>query len=103
MVTSIEQQYIDLHSESLAKVQVAKDLFPTASPRRPEPHPLPVYVPTRGANKTTLTQQDRRLQTGTRPDFSPQPSAVVKAVQDQMAKGTIGSASTDIEISGASS
>ena len=102
MVTSIEQQYIDLHPESLARYEVAKDLFPNGVTHDARNlMPFPYYVThSEGANKYDVDGNkivDFKTGHGALILGHNHP-AVVKAVQDQMAIGTHWSASTDIEI-----
>ncbi len=102
MVTSIEQQYIDLHPESLARYQVAKDLFPNGVTHDARNlTPFPYYVThSEGAVKYDVDGNkivDYKTGHGALILGHNHP-AVVKAVQDQMAIGTHWSASTDIEI-----
>ena len=102
MVTSIEQQYIDLHPESLARYEVAKDLFPNGVTHDARNlTPFPYYVThSEGAVKYDVDGNrivDYKTGHGALILGHNHP-AVVKAVQDQMAIGTHWSASTDIEI-----
>ena len=102
MVTSIEQQYVDLHPESLARYEVAKDLFPNGVTHDARNlTPFPYYVThSEGAVKYDVDGNkivDYKTGHGALILGHNHP-AVVKAVQDQMAIGTHWSASTDIEI-----
>ncbi len=102
MVTSIEQQYIDLHPESLARYEVSKNLFPNGVTHDARNlTPFPYYVThSEGAVKYDVDGNkivDYKTGHGALILGHNHP-AVVKAVQDQMAIGTHWSASTDIEI-----
>lgn len=102
MVTSIEQQYIDLHPESRARYEVAKDLFPNGVTHDARNlMPFPYYVThSEGSAKYDVDGNaivDYKTGHGALILGHNHP-AVVKAVQDQMAIGTHWSASTDIEI-----
>jgi glutamate-1-semialdehyde 2,1-aminomutase len=102
MVTSIEQQYIDLHPESKSRYEVAKDLFPNGVTHDARNlTPFPYYVThSEGSTKYDVDGNeivDYKTGHGALILGHNHP-AVVKAVQDQMAIGTHWSASTDIEI-----
>ncbi|MCH8871009.1 MAG: aminotransferase class III-fold pyridoxal phosphate-dependent enzyme [Chloroflexi bacterium] len=102
MVTPIEQRYIDLHPGSAERHAKARELFPdgvTHDARRLKPFQL-YYTHAEGAAKYDV--DDNRIL-----DFFPGHGAlmlghshpdIVAAVQDQMAKGTHFSGSTDLEI-----
>lgn len=102
MVTSIEQQYIDLHPESAARYEVAKDLFPNGVTHDARNlTPFPYYIThSEGAVKYDVDGNkiiDYKTGHGALILGHNHP-AVVRAVQEQMAIGTHWSASTDIEI-----
>lgn len=102
MVTPIEQQYIDSHPGSAERASVAKDLFPdgvTHDARRLTPFPL--YVTHASGSYKWDVDGNRILdyRTGhgsmilghSHPD-------IVAAITNQISKGTMHSASTDLEI-----
>lgn len=102
MVTSIEQQYIDLHPESAARHEAARRLFPNGVTHDARNlTPFPYYVTrSEGAVKYDVDGNkivDYKTGHGALIMGHNHP-AVVKAVQDQMEIGTHWSASTDIEI-----
>ncbi|MCH7626611.1 MAG: aspartate aminotransferase family protein [Chloroflexi bacterium] len=102
MVTPIEQRFIDLHPGSAERHEKARDLFPdgvTHDARRQKPFQL-YYTHAEGAAKWDV-DGNRIL------DYFPGHGAlmmghshpdIVKAVQDQMAKGTHFAGSTEMEI-----
>jgi len=102
MVTPIEQRFIDLHPGSAERHEKARDLFPdgvTHDARRQKPFQL-YYTHAEGAAKWDV-DGNKIL------DYFPGHGAlmmghshpdIVKAVQDQMAKGTHFAGSTEMEI-----
>ena len=103
MATAIEERYVELHPKSAERYAVSKDIFPNGVTHDSRTlKPFPYYVThSSGAEKWDV--DGRRVidyKTGhgslilghNHPD-------VVKAVTDQMSKGTHFSASTDLEIS----
>ena len=102
MVTPIEQRYIELHPGSAERHAKARELFPdgvTHDARRLKPFQL-YYTHAEGAAKYDVDGNNIL-------DFFPGHGAlmlghshpdIVAAVQDQMAKGTHFSGSTDLEI-----
>jgi glutamate-1-semialdehyde 2,1-aminomutase len=102
MVTPIEQQYIDKHKGSAERFQTSKDLFPdgvTHDARRLSPFPL--YVShAEGPYKWDVDGNrliDFRTGHGSMILGHAHPE-IVSVVQEQIAKGTHHSASTDLEI-----
>ena len=102
MVTPIEQRFVDLHPGSAERHAKARDLFPdgvTHDARRQKPFQL-YYTHAEGAAKWDV-DGNRIL------DYFPGHGAlmlghshpdIVRAVQDQMAKGTHFAGSTDMEM-----
>ena len=102
MVTPIEQRFIDIHPGSAERHEKARDLFPdgvTHDARRQKPFQL-YYTHAEGAAKWDV-DGNKIL------DYFPGHGAlmlghshpdIVKAVQDQMAKGTHFAGSTEMEI-----
>lgn len=101
-ITKIEQRYIDLHPESLARYQVSKNLFPngvTHDARRLAP--FPIYVThAKGSHKWDVegnriidykTGHGAMILGHSHPD-------IVQSVQEAMAEGTQMGCSTDKEI-----
>ena len=102
MATAIEERYVELHPKSAERYAVSRDIFPNGVTHDARTlRPFPYYV-THSSGAYKWDVDGRRVidfKTGhgslilghSHPD-------VVKAVTDQMSKGTHFSASTDLEI-----